>query len=283
MVSGEMENKNNLAPLLVFDHSVKMQMPIRFRIDAGLKACASGQFSEKNLLAVLPALSGKIWIVDLRQESHGFINGIPISWFGKQNQSNQGLSVEEIQNRELKLLSHLTQNDTATVHEIADKKSGNILSTITKEITIKQVESESQLASRLKMNYFRLPVLDHHRPNDATVESFIHFFKTLPPDAWVYFHCRGGVGRSTTFMVMVDMLLHAKTETIEEIVKRQVALGGSDLFKMITEKDSLWKKDAAMVRQDFIRAFYAYARSPGGYPGVTWHEWLKKQGLLSYE
>ena len=37
---------------------------------------------------------------DLRLESHGFVDGIPISWYGQKNATNQALSLSEIENRE---------------------------------------------------------------------------------------------------------------------------------------------------------------------------------------
>ena len=37
-----------------------------------------------------------IIVVDFRQESHGFINGIPISWADLKNNANAGLNREQV-------------------------------------------------------------------------------------------------------------------------------------------------------------------------------------------
>ena len=75
---------------LVFDGKLNANSPKRFRIldSRGLKAIASGQFSEAQLIELKAQLKAPIIIVDLRQESHGFVNGYPVSWYGPKNQAN---------------------------------------------------------------------------------------------------------------------------------------------------------------------------------------------------
>src|ERR1700730_14384666 len=48
-----------------------------------LRISGSAQFSEKSLQEIVKKVgcSGKFIIVDLRQESHGFVDGIAISWY----------------------------------------------------------------------------------------------------------------------------------------------------------------------------------------------------------
>lgn len=63
--------------------------------------------------------------------------------------------------------------------------------------------------SRLQLNYIRIPVQDRHGPDDDTVNAFVTFVKTLPEDVWLHFHCLAGEGRTTTFMVIYDILRNA--------------------------------------------------------------------------
>src|SRR5262249_52788723 len=160
----------------------------------------SSQFSEKTLRAVRDKMPGSLFIVDLRRESHGFVNGIPISWYEPRNASNIGLSRDQILRMEEKQLAFLS--NPLTIQRIVKKSSGVIEASEPLEITIKNIETEAQLAKRLNLHYIRIPVLDHHRPNDEAVDEFVTLVKSLPPDTWLYFHCRGGKGRSTTFMTL---------------------------------------------------------------------------------
>ncbi len=50
-----------------------------------LNISGSKQFSEQNLPLIISNIktSLPITVVDLRQESHGFINGLPVSWANK--------------------------------------------------------------------------------------------------------------------------------------------------------------------------------------------------------
>ena len=83
------------ASLLTFDKSeiTKDGMTRNFRDLSviGIIAIASAQFSEDELQKLRQKYPNeKIVIVDLRQESHGFINGKPVSWrsyFEKINQN----------------------------------------------------------------------------------------------------------------------------------------------------------------------------------------------------
>lgn len=268
-----MAKDNTDKAYLVLDEDQADKNPKKFRVNSSINVSASGQFSEKSLESVLPKMRGIIWIVDLRQEPHGFIRGLPVSWFGPQNRLNKGLSLSEIEKREKALLSHLKAQKNILIHAIVKKEAGSIVETKTKEVAVSQVETEQALAERCHLKYVRIPVLDHHRPKDEEVDFFVDFVKTLPEDAWLHFHCRGGIGRSSTFMMMIDILKNAKRESLETISERNIQLGGSNLFKQINEKNMLWKKEAALLRGDFISAFYHYARDPEGYPRVSWQKW----------
>src|SRR5699024_5080889 len=51
-----------------------------------LKSSGSGMISKKGLIKIKQEIGDyPITVVDLRQESHGFVNGMAVSWFGKWN------------------------------------------------------------------------------------------------------------------------------------------------------------------------------------------------------
>ena len=63
-----------------------------------LNISGSQQFSEYNLPLVINSIetSLPITVIDLRQESHGFINGIPVSWANTKNDANIGLTKNQV-------------------------------------------------------------------------------------------------------------------------------------------------------------------------------------------
>ncbi len=287
-----MSDDTVIVPLLVIDEDPGLTMPGRFRTTkdeftssekspskAGLdrlQAAASAQFSKTTLENALKKIDGPVWIVDLRQESHGFVDGMPISWYSKGNQSNAGESDDNLVRQEQMLINDVRRQGSILVSQILKKKEGVITKSRPIDIKVKNAQIEASLVTNLNLGYIRLGVLDHNRPSDATVDHFLEFTKTLPEEAWLYFHCRGGRGRSTTFMVMYDMIKNAKKVSLEDIVKRHALLGGSDLFNLKTDDDEVWKQPFIDERKAFITKFYNYAKDSRGYGKKTWTEWSNK-------
>jgi protein-tyrosine phosphatase len=120
----------------------------------------------------------------------------------------------------------------------------------------------------------RITVTDHTRPFDDEVDRFILAVRALPDSAWAHFHCEAGLGRTTTFMVLYDMLRNANRVSLEDIVGRQRILSnGYDV--LLPDEPGNWKAPYAADRAEFVRAFYNYARAnPNGRPEL-WTEWLK--------
>lgn len=251
---------------------VRQPMPSRDGL-AELLLAGSAQFSPRTLQNALKLLENhKIWIVDLRRETHGFVDEVSISWFANQNQSNLGLSTENIVKQEEMLLGDIERQSVLMVNQILDKEGGAIQKTKRYIIDVENVRNEAKLASELDAGYFRLAVRDHNHPDDEAVDQFLNFLKELPEKATLYFHCRGGKGRTTLFMSMVDMLHNAKKVSLNDIIARQALIGGSDLF---APEEDTWKKETDQARKDFISAFYKYAKDAKGYPKQSWSEWKK--------
>lgn len=288
--------KRNVDTVLVFDEIEAKDLPRNFRTTLdlnepgnsglpfsllGLKelnASASAQFSVHSLKAALEKLpSTNIWLIDLRRESHGYINGVPISWYAHENQGNKGMEIKQLFKVEEQLLLSLKKESLVDVHQILEKKYGTIERTQSCTLTVDRIQSEQDVASYFSLSYLRLPVSDHHHPDNASVDHFIALVKQLPSDAWLYFHCRGGKGRSSTFMVMYDILRNGPTVSLEDILARQAFLGGSDLFAISEKPEDAWKKKAAIERQKFISQFYQYAISTDGYPDYSFSAYLKSQ------
>lgn len=294
---GESQMNSTTQPLarLVFDEDLDKEIPRNFRTHLSpfikphtkapsreglenLKYSASAQFSEislKNVLAQMAIEKSKIWVIDLRRESHGFINGLPISWYTPQNQSNYEKTTAEVEAAEQKLLSSLKLGNQ-TIEEITDKAGGLILETKSHVVDVKLIETERQLVTRLGLQYWRLAISDHKRPSDKDVDSYILFLRALPKDAWLHFHCRAGKGRTTTFIALLDMLHNAKTVSLEDILSRHHLMGGANVAKISDDPEKAWKKEWGLERAKFLAAFYEYAKQED-YRQILWSESLKKQ------
>ena len=236
-----------------------------------LKLSGSGQFSEGGLKEIIKRVPNqKIVVLDLRQEWHGFINGSAIGWKHPTDLYfyNEGKQREEIEANERKKL--------ADIHELV----AVILDPLDKplEYMIEKVETERQLTSRLGLDYFRFFVKDTCRPIDQEVDCFIDIVKNLPPNGWLHIHCAGGLGRTTTFMILFDMMHNAAHLDAETFIRRHRALGGQELFNLHDQPglpDS-YKHEAAVARLKFLFDFHRYCTESDHF-SISWSEWNAAQ------
>lgn len=267
---------------LVFDtHTTEGLVTKKFRINQDLRASASGQFSADELpkmLQAIPAERRNIWIVDLRQESHGFIDGLPVSWVGERNSVNVNKSGAQISREEKKLLRTVKNKKTVIIHMLK-KLSGGRLTTETPTAMIpEQIETEEELVTSLHANYARIYVLDHFKPDDKEVDNFVQFIKQkVGKDDWLHFHCRGGKGRSSTFIALYDMIKNAHNTSFDTIMRRQADSGNKKLDEIPSTADKAWKIEGSQERIEFMHKFYAYVTDPQGYQQQSWSAWQKTQ------
>lgn len=232
-----------------------------------LNASASGQFSELGLREMLKVLPNKnVIIVDLRQESHGFLNGNGISWCGYRNWANRGKTIGEIESDEMSRLNDVARKKTVVVMTKTPRESFNI--------NVQDTFTEQALAKAYGLEYVRLPVTDHLHPERHEVDQFIMFLNGLSSDKWLHFHCSGGKGRSSTFFLMYDMYRNAKEISFEDIMQRQIVIGGKDLTAL---ESNDWKYCYASKRLEFLKQFYRYCRD-GNPKNQLWSEWLAQVG-----
>ncbi|MCH3965067.1 MAG: phosphatase [Clostridium sp.] len=241
------------------DSSKNGEMPKRFRKDTELKASGSAQFTGGNIDLMKKAIgSSNITVVDLRQESHGFINDMAVSWKPKgSNKANKGLTKKQVIKDEKKKLKSVEPGKPIMVED--------------KKIIPEKVQSEKELVEEHGMDYIRIPVTDTERPEDEMVDYFVDTVRKLPEDTWLHFHCKAGIGRTTTFMTMYDIMKNAKKDSLEDIMERQVLLGGKNLLKPEDGKES-----ESHRRSDLIRNFYKYAKSNNDNYETSWTQWLRE-------
>ena len=248
-----------------------------------LNIIGSAQFSDKQMQLVLKHLPplASIYVVDLRQEWHGFLNGVPVTWYGIQNASNRGKLVKQIEQEEWLELRKLKEKKDILLFKIVEKdKLGQALpETVAIPFQVQNCATEEQLAAKYNLHYIRIPVGDASKPEALEVEKFVHFFDTLPPNSWIYFHCAAGRGRTTSFMAMYDMLKNSSRVSFEDIIKRQHLIGGSNLANYGSKNS--WKYQLAVERYQFLKQFYDYTlarKKQAGekHPTLTWSAFLQK-------
>jgi hypothetical protein len=241
---------------------------------ADLHASGSGEFTVDNLKFVLAQAHGPVTVFDLRQETHIFVNGLPISWFATNDWANVGRTQSEIEADEAARVKSLKAGSKIVVHPGSAIKKPGVTSSAPQNVTVEHASTEREVVDANRAAYVRLTVTDHARPLDEEVDRFISAIRTLPENGWVHFHCEAGRGRTTTFMVLYDMLRNATRVSLEDIARRQQLLGYDyDVLRPADPRD--WKAPYTDDRIAFIRAFYEFARAnPGGWPQL-WSEWLK--------
>jgi hypothetical protein len=247
-------------------------LPSRTGLDS-LRMSGSAQFSAAQLQAVAETVGGPIVVVDLRQESHGFLNGLPVSWYAMHDQVNVVRSLVEVQQDERQRLEALAAAGQATTLVVRSKSAaGTISEADPVTVAARPALTERELAHPLGLGYFRIPATDFLPPTAENVDRFVAFATALPPETWLHFHCHGGDGRTTTFMAIWDMMHNAGTVSLDDIVQRQALIGTVDLFKVTTPES--WTYPFQLARAAFVRHFYAYARESAATGFVVpWSVW----------
>lgn len=265
-------------PQLVRDTPFQEGEPRRFRTsaeladayrgeDAGLadlKCSGSATLSAGSVQWILSRIGKPAIVVDLRQETHAILNGAAIEWEAQDNWGEVGLSRDQVLALERERLKALQ----GTVSVIDERNPQNP----PQNVTVASTSTEEELVKRAGLGYERLTITDHVRPSDADVDRFLLFVDGLKPGTWLHFHCRAGVGRTTTFMTMYDMLRNAKEVSFEDILRRQAALPPN--FDLLEIKPNA-REQYSRERADFISWFYRFAQQRQ--PGQKWSAWLSSQ------
>jgi protein-tyrosine phosphatase len=280
-------------PVLIWDIDLKLAnvLPRNFRTTNGpvneskgetlattglsdLRASGSGEFTPESLKLVLARTRGPVTVFDLRQETHIFVNALPVSWYASHDWANVGRSQEEIESEEAARVQSFKPGSEIDVRPGHQVKHGNGDSVTPEQVFVEWASTEQNIVEGAGAHYVRITVTDHTRPLDDEVDRFILAVRALPENAWAHFHCEAGLGRTTTFMVLYDVLRNANRVSLEDIVRRQKILShGYDVLE--PAEPETWKTPYAADRAAFVRAFYAYARAnPNGRPNL-WSGWLK--------
>jgi inositol hexakisphosphate len=281
------------SPVLIWDIDLKLakSLPRNFRTTddrlkankgqtpaktglADLRASGSGEFTADGFKLVLARTRGPVTVFDLRQETHIFVNGLPISWFATNDWANVGRSQNAIEADEAARVRSLKPGSKIVVSPGAAVKKPGTTSNAPLNVTVEHASTERDIVEANRAAYVRLTVTDHCRPLDEEVDRFILAVRALPSKSWAHFHCEAGRGRTTTFMALYDILRNATRVSLEDIARRQKLLGYDyDVLRPAEPGD--WKAPYTNDRIAFVRAFYNYARANSGGRPQLWSEWIK--------
>lgn len=225
-----------------------------------LSISGSGQFSARQFDTLVHTLrkqtKGPIYDVDLRQESHGFVNGTAVSWYGRHDWGNIGKFQADVLVDEQQRLQATLGTDVT----VYDQGKGD-LPIHPQTIAVRRVQTELELAASKGIHYVRLASTDHLWPTPGEIDAFMAFVRTLPAHAWLHFHCEAGAGRTTTYMTLYDMIKNPDVP-YRDIVYRQYEIGGNYTPHDVTHpKKSDWKGPYYHEKHEMIQRFYCYVQA----------------------
>ncbi len=232
---------NLMEGFLVFDTHRDAPMPKRFRDIPSLNISGSAQFEPsqiENLKKKINVLD--TYIVDLRQESHGFLtDNDAVSFYSTERLLNNGFNSEETLASEKEKFGAIKPGDMENIFN----KRGRFSETI----EVEKSQIELNLVKDTGLNYVLFATRDGHIPTPTMVDSFVSFIVKTPPTTHLHFHCNHGEGRTTMFMAMFQMMKESSTKSLDEILDEQLAAGGI----VLTDNT---------IRANFLQDFYDYTK-----------------------
>lgn len=248
-------NKNE--SIITIDSTSSVGLPMRLRYIPTLNISGSAQFTKDQLLNLKNSINkDNICIVDLRQESHGMINDLAISFLNPYKDLNNGFTTEQTIKAENSLLNKIKIGNTIQLY----KHTGIFI----KDITVDFISNESQLVTEADMQYKRFAVKDNSAPTPDIVDEFVEFIKNKPDDIHLHFHCAAGKGRTTSFMVMYQAMKNNSNLTLEQLLSYQYNIGGVNLHDNNIQYNFL---------EDFCN--YVQKNKDSNY-SISYSQWIKE-------
>lgn len=195
-------------------------------------------------------------IIDLRQESHGFINGRPVIWRSYYEKINQDKTIQEILMDEKLRLGLVARDKEIIVNEVIerDHESGWYKKISPQIVIVNKAINEEELAKKYDFGYKRFSIRYFDKPDSKEFSRMVKFIKNLPKDKKVYVHCAGGNERAGLFLVTYDIIKNGDNTSLQKIIKRQSELGAVKFDEM--SMHSTWSEEMARERFLILQDFY---------------------------
>lgn len=192
-------------------------------------------------------------IIDAVGDFHGYVKGIPTNFFGYARRPGPPA------------LRHALRR---------------LVWTGSTEIRPDLVVSEAEEAKKNGFDYKHFLIGSKFLTDSKTVDEFVTYISSLPENIWIHFHCNQGKGRTSTMLVMLDILKNAPKVALQDIVKRQQLLGAPNLLDAELWENGSYTQEQLNNRKKFIEDFYEFVcqQKAGGIQ--LWSEWIlqKKEG-----
>lgn len=249
-------NKNET--LIVKDSDITTGLPERFRDLTNLNISGSAQFTPSQIKNIKNTINKPdICVVDLLQESHGFINDLAISFYSIGKDLNNGFTTEETISTEDKLLNSIKLNSQINIYD----KLGKVLT----DITTCSISNENDAVTKDGLKYQRFAIKDDGIPSITTIDDFVDFIKNKPEGQHLHFHCDAGEGRTTTFMVLYQIMTDNGNLSLDQILCYQYNMGGIILTDDVD-------------RAYFLNSFYNYVeKNKADNYSIKFSQWIKQK------
>ncbi len=217
----------------------------RVHLSAHSTAAGSSQADPEELAQIL-SNADIGFSVDLRQEPHGFILGpekisthwVKVTYTNISNLPTPVLKAKDLVKFEKKLLHQKMKKHKMTFFHIS--KDGRIKrveacvkEAETEKQAVKRINKERELEGKEPVKYLRIPILDGMPPTPKTIDKLIDLHKKASAAGkGIYFHCSHGKGRTTTALVINDIM---NGKTAEEALAENAAPPGKDLRTINTD------------------------------------------------
>jgi protein-tyrosine phosphatase len=172
--------------------------------------------------------------------------------------SQEAFAADAIKKLEESIFTESSKGSSVTIHQREPKK-------IIRDV-VKSIKTEEETCLMHGLQYLRIPLVDHKVPTTEQIDLFVDLVDQLQ-DTWLHFHCRKGLGRSTTFMTLYDILKNGHVVTLDEILHRQRAMGGANLTH----------EKAYGEHHRLLKEFYAFAKDHRAGHAPRWSKWKKKR------
>ena len=259
------------------------------------------------LREVMPA-GMEVWIFDLRQESHGFVDceaendgktvayrGISMYWNANGNKANAGKNLQEvikdektrfdaIVGKQVDVQGRLTPS-TPRPSSIPRTSSTPLPPGITPtprpsfdpsayrmpttSIRVTGWKTEKELVESEGFHYVRLAITDQTFPLEPEVDQFIDIVRKLDKNkVWMHFHCMAGIGRTGIYMCLYDMMKNPGVP-YEDILARQTMLGSHYPISSNPRTEADREKNRLMpLLYQYVQENHATNYA------VSWSQWL---------
>lgn len=151
--------------------------------------------------------------IDLREEIHGFVGStrrtVSLALTNKDNRPSPGVKTGKLLKSEEAALASLRKK--GKVAFIGPVNAGSKPEKI--KIIEAETEHEAIEAAGGKARYFRIPITDEMPPKPAAVDKLAEVFKlALSEKRNIHVHCFAGHGRTTTGLVLLDIMAGMSAE-----------------------------------------------------------------------